>query len=544
MSSLHLPPTHTTGLGTLWAKARTATQSAPVVVIGASKTGLATTRFLLAQGIPCLLSDGASQANDTNPQSLVVNLAESGTGEANPLSLLAQESGTHAKALAQSNALVVMSPGIKPSSALVQQLIAQNCTLTSDVMLALDYIAANQLPIETIGITGTNGKTTTTLLTQHLLSQAGLNAIACGNVGTPVFEALLYDAQHKPNVLIVEASSYQLYYGNLAAPQGWPWCAAALTGFEADHLDWHGNLQAYADAKLTLFKQARSIISLKSCALHDALKHALQKRLPEGAFWQTFSADAYCGQQAAEHLTIALSPKDELKLPLAEFKLPGAHNLQNLAMAAFCAGVVLKQAGQTNEQIAQAFTRAMGLFNGVEHRLEPIELPAAVIRPSGKPALRVFNDSKSTTPGATITALNALQTVEAGSPLILLMGGRDKLTPLAELNQRLIELSKLRPVAVIAYGEAAERFMQELSPPQSSYTLTQSQDLFSATQSGLKLALTPSSIESAQNPGTPCPVLVLSPACASFDAFKNFEDRGTQFKAQIQAVLNQAQGKF
>ncbi len=484
------------------------TSQPPVVILGASRTGVATARFLNALGVACLLSD----AQPIKPafESDVAELQARG---------VQVEWGGHAQAQGAQQALVVVSPGLKPSTPLLQALQAQQCTLTSDVALALRFLQDFRPAQKTVAITGTNGKTTTTMLLTHVLNALHSNlgdplartqtAIACGNVGIAVFDVLhqAQSANQWPEVLVFEISSAQWHYAQSLLPHGWPWTVALLSGFEADHLDWHGSLDAYAAAKIALFPKAQHVVLPVGCSLNEPIQSVLSSKTrcilagPESS-----GADLVFQAQSPFELILQ---NDTALASLANWTLAGAHNRQNAAMAAWTAWLLCQPSHQ-------ALSDALCRFPGVAHRLERFALPQADIL--------VFNDSKSTTPGATMTALKALQEDACRShrPLHLLMGGRDKNTPLDELALALQEAACHWRLTIWLYGEAAQRFADALSPLAGQPLRVNCQDGFQAAVSGaFAMALT-------ELPDKP--VILLSPACASFDEFSDYEARGRAFK--------------
>ena len=463
-----------------------------VTILGLGKSGYAAARYLAAQGKHVIVSEGGQLKGDS-------------IAWASELKLLGVEieTGGHSdKAIEQAD-LIITSPGIPPGSPVIKKAFALGKEVISDIELAYREGIA---PI--IAITGTNGKSTTTALISHILQSNGFNAPACGNIGTPVLDYLPAQTKDKTNngnassaqivdYLVMEVSSYQLFYTKQFAPY-----IAIWLNLTPDHLDWHEGMPGYIAAKENIFANQNNF-SLSKIKTAKAQKKPFAivnfddptviSRPTKAALFPFSLIDKLSGKDPAAFLEdnwlcYRLDGKTERVCAIQDLPIIGEHNIENcLAAIAACAII-----GLSAEQIAQSIKQ----FKALEHRLEYVATIDGVA---------IYNDSKATNPESSIKALQAFK-----EKIVLIAGGRDKGTSLDELSQIVAN----RAAAVILLGEAKERFANVLkqSAIESVYIVD---SLEEAIDLGLKLKLGP---------------LVLSPACASYDMFKNFEERGNVFK--------------
>ena len=370
--------------------------------------------------------------------------------------------------------LVVKSPGVPGEDAAVAAARAAGVPVWSEIELA-----ARELPNPLIGITGTNGKTTTTELTAHLLRAAGTPAAACGNQGTPL--AGLVDAADPAAWLVVECSSFQLEDVHRFRPR-----AAALLNLAPDHLDRHGSLEAYRAAKLRLFAaQEPGDLAILPPGM-EATGAAPARRVYDGPAGPDAAAWAEGGLHVAG-LGRVISWDD---VPLR-----GRHNREN----AMAAAALAAHAGAG----ADALAAGLRTFRAVPHRLEPV---------GSADGVRFVNVSRATNPDAAIAALDAYP---AGVHLIA--GGRAKGTAFDALA------AAARAAVVRAYtvGEAgpevAEAMRRAGVPAEECRTLE-------------------AAVAAAAARARPGETVLLAPACASFDQFSGYEERGEAFRAAARAA--------
>jgi UDP-N-acetylmuramoylalanine--D-glutamate ligase len=450
-------------------------------ILGLSKTGITTARYLQQHGADCFLSESlaASPLNQVERDSLTQLGVQ-------------VEMGGHSQTCYTHADVVIASPGIPPSSTLIRELQLSGKQVISDVELAWQGTSATPW----VGITGTNGKTTTTSLVSAILTADGKRAPACGNIGLPFFDVLQDGC---PEVWVAELSSYQLERTrNFVATVG------VFLNLTPDHLDWHGSLTAYQHAKFGFLTGDRSPGTLVY-RVADPLAAVLceQNRSPVRI---GFSLDPQAVQALTHSVTLIEGKTLVLRTPDAvvpvldvdQLQIIGPHNIENVMAA-----VAVTYALGVNPQVIAQACRA---FGGVAHRLE------YVCTLNG---CKVYNDSKATNPEATLSALNSFADRQ---PVVLIAGGKDKNGPLAAFVERV----KQQVSTVVLFGQAADRFAHALQTD------------------GFKAIVRADTLETAVGKALTAadrqPV-VFSPACASFDMFRNFEDRGDQFKAIIQRRL-------
>jgi UDP-N-acetylmuramoylalanine--D-glutamate ligase len=439
-----------------------------VGVYGYGKTGRACVDHLLPHLVtPVVLID---QPSDEQRQQL--------TSEANGHFEVAV--GDEIGPIVEKLDALVLSPGVPiKTNPHVQRAYERGIPVLSELELA-----GTECPGYIIAVTGTNGKSTTTKLLGHVLSALG-PAHVLGNIGTPLIASL--DEIRRGDYVALEVSSYQLEAIDRFAPQ-----VAIFTNLTPDHIERHGSLQEYAACKRRLVENmASSGFVVTNALCPDFAPERFDNQRPTFLLYRSTPGPPLRGAWVdGETIHVDLGA-EQYKLPLSAIKLPGLHNVEN-ALAVI---VTAYLCGATTETVVQT----LSTFTGYEHRIE-------LCRTTEK--FKFYNDSKATNPEATITALRALD-----KPLAVILGGRDKLTPLDELASVLSE----RANAAVLYGEAAERFTTELSQHGFS-AFTTVPDVASAIRAA---------VEKLGDVGG---TVLLSPACASFDQYGSYEERGNHFK--------------
>jgi len=386
---------------------------------------------------------------------------------------------------------VVVSPGIRWDHPTLVQLRQQGVAVIGEMEVAWEALAS----VPWIGITGTNGKTTVTHLVGHLLQVAGLDAPICGNVGVSAAELALQRRsghQTPPDWLVAELSSYQIESAPGIRPRIGLW-----TTLTPDHLERHGSLDNYRAIK-------RSLLERSETALLNADDADLASRAAswDGATWVTARSKADLGADIDPLLWVENDRVHAADGPLMAadcLAMPGAHNRQNMLMAV-AVGLRLGLDPATMEA-------AFRSFPGVPHRLERIrELDG----------ITYFNDSKATNFDAAEVAVKAL-----AQPLVVLAGGEGKQGD----PSRWIEELKRHARAVVLYGNAAHRFDQLLS----DHGYGGERQLCPGLEEGV-----PSAQQLAQR--LDCGAVLLSPACASFDQYVDFEARGDHFRRLVSGL--------
>jgi len=464
------------------------------VVIGLGRSGIGAARLLRAQGLPVLLLE--QQHSEALEQRAAALRAEGIQVE-----LGADLDPSRCSAAASRPAAVVVSPGMRWDHPLLIQLRQQQISVQGDLVPAWRHSAG----VPWIGITGTNGKTTVTHLVSHLLNQAGLDAPMGGNVGNSAAGLVLErccGSSSLPQWLVMELSSYQIEAAAEIAPAIGIW-----TTLTPDHLERHGSVDAYRAIKRGLLE--RSALRILNADDPDLRAHAAswdeafwvtagpREALPSGlqpALWIEAERIWHRRDAAADDATSAhdLMAADCLAMP-------GAHNRQNMLLAV-AAGLAAGLGGPQMEA-------ALGSFPGVPHRLERLRQLDGI---------SFYNDSKATNYDAAEVALNALS-----GPLVVLAGGEAKLGDGSSWVAALQRQSR----AVVLYGAAQALFEQLLREGGYSGSIIRAAGL----DEGVPLANT-----AARQLG--CRAVLLSPACASFDQYSDFEARGEHFRALVSGL--------
>jgi UDP-N-acetylmuramoylalanine--D-glutamate ligase len=390
------------------------------------------------------------------------------------------EAGGHGLLTFRRQDLIVVSPGVPLNTPELAQVKSFGLPVIGELELAARFLRGQML-----AITGSNGKTTTTALVGEILERAGMPTLVGGNIGVPVVG--LIDQSTDASWLVLEVSSFQLETTDTFHPR-----IAVILNITPDHLDRHGSFENYALAKERIFaaQTGEDFLVLNA---DNARAAEAGERTKANVYW--FSLDDAVEQGAfVEDGFVVYRPQKggavEKIVPLAGIPLKGEHNVENV-LAAVCAA---RLAGAKSETIRAAIEA----FHAVEHRLEYVTTINGV---------EYYNDSKATNVDATAKALAAFP---AGIHLIL--GGKDKNSDYRELEP---QLGRVR--AVYTIGSAAEKIESHLRgmvPLQSCGTLEAA-----VNAAGL-----------AAHPGD---MVLLSPACSSFDQFENYEQRGRVFKQLV-----------
>jgi UDP-N-acetylmuramoylalanine--D-glutamate ligase len=380
--------------------------------------------------------------------------------------------------------LVVLSPGVPPTA----MVLADHRVATVPRISELEF-AFRELGSPVIAITGTNGKSTTTAWLSHLLTVAGLDAPAAGNIGLALSEVAL--REHSPDWVVVEASSFQLADIDTFAPR-----VGVVTNLSPDHLDRYPSVAAYYGDKARLFWNARAESTWVLNAEDEAVCALPGEAAGARLFFRVSTLPASQEQgghvSADQWLTVRLSDRELRLLPASELSLPGRHNQANALAAAITALVVGAD--------PLAVTDGLRTFTGLEHRLERVGEVAGVLW---------INDSKATNVESTLTALRSMT-----RPTVLLLGGRHKGEPYTRLVAELARTGR----CVIAYGEAAPLIEADLAP---HLTVELAGTDFEQV------------IERAAALAEPGDAVLLAPACSSFDMFRNYEERGRSFRELV-----------
>jgi UDP-N-acetylmuramoylalanine--D-glutamate ligase len=440
-----------------------------VLVVGLGKSGLAAALFLRHQGAQVTVSDVRSA--DALAKDIPALLEEG----------IMVEAGGHGLLTFRRQDLIVVSPGVPLDTPELVQARNFGRPVIGELELAARFLKG-----KTLAITGSNGKTTTTSLVGDILEEAGFNTLVGGNIGVPVVALINESTDNTWSVL--EVSSFQLESTEQFHPQ-----IAVILNITPDHLDRHGTFENYARAKERIFaaQTADDFVVLNADNTRAA---AAASRAHAPVYWFSLDRSVPQGAWVEAGQVVFRANKDahpEPILPLHSIPLKGEHNVENV-LAAVCA---TRLAGAP----PAAIRRAIEKFKAVEHRLEYVATLNGV---------EYFNDSKATNVDATAKAIAAFS---AGIHLIL--GGKDKNSDYAQLSPLLRE----RVRAIYTIGSAAAKIESQLRGVVSLHSCETLDKAVAAAAS-------------AAHPGE---VVLLAPACSSFDQFESYEHRGRVFKELV-----------
>ena len=442
-----------------------------VAIIGLGKSGVAAARLLAREGVRVYASD----ASDHPYAGQAVEALKT-------VPWVDVEIGRHDLNKIRHAAGVVVSPGVPPDAPVLAAARHAGVEIVSELDLGFRALTTLQPGTRSIAITGTNGKTTTTALVAHLLGAAGLPSTTAGNIGRPITDLAMADERYQ--WLSLEVSSFQLHDSPNFAPD-----VGVLTNLAPDHLDRYPSAEAYYADKRLLFRNARAD-DVWVLNADDALVLELANGVPgrRVLFSLVKPTDAWYDAK-----TRVLRLGGEALIKRDELHLLGDHNVAN----ALAAVLAVHEAGVPVPLLGEGLRS----FRPLPHRLEPVREVGGVLW---------INDSKATNIAATTVAVIAMQ-----RPFVLLLGGRHKGEPYTSLAPLLKERCRL----VIAYGEAGPLVEQDLAGKVPLERGTTFEDV----------------VARARRAAKPGDAVLLSPACSSYDMFKNYEERGATFRRLVEA---------
>jgi len=440
-----------------------------IIILGAGESGIGCALLAQSRGYNVFVSD-SNNINESTRIQLNKNDIEF-------------EENSHNKAINMKPDFVVKSPGIPDSSQVIKSYKKNNINIISEIEFASRYTDS-----EIIAVTGSNGKTTTTLLTHQILSDQGLNVTIGGNIGTS-FSSLLISNDYDYSV--IELSSFQLDGIVEFKPH-----IAVITNLSPDHLDRYGNYEDYIKSKFRIVMNQNSNDYLiydgddptinsyinKNNIKSKLIPFSIERRIEEGAYYNNQS------------INISINKK-KLVMSTENFSIKGKHNIKN-AMAAATVAHLLKIRKQT-------IRKSLEHFQSVEHRLENVLTINKV---------NYINDSKATNVNATYYALDTME-----APTIWIVGGIDK----GNKYEDLFPLVHKKVKAIICLGKNNFKLVENFENIVEYIVETRSME--EAVSTAYKIA----------KPGYN---VLLSPACASFDLFDDYKDRGRQFKAFVRKL--------
>lgn len=436
-----------------------------IFILGMARSGYSAAKLLSKYNNAILITDAKPQ-NEENVRelkSLGVNFIQTETPE---------------ELLDGSFDYVIKNPGIKINHPVCIKAKELGITVTNEVEVAYSFLPKN---IKIIGISGSNGKTTTTTLIYEILKNAGLPAILGGNIGYPVCS--LVDVTKSKDILVLEISSHQLH-----DIIDFKTDISILTNLSEVHIDHFGTYEYYKEQKVRIFnRHTEKDIGIINLDNKDSMEYNDKINSSKFYFSATGKADTYIKDTSIYY-------KEEKVLELKDVLLKGVHNYENI----MCAIMAVKEFGVKNDVILEVLKD----FKGIEHRLEYVDTINGRL---------FYNDSKATNVKSTQIALSAFN-----SPTILLLGGLDRGHSFDELKEFLKNTKK-----IVAFGETKHRIKSFAD------SLGISCDVVDVLGEAVEVAYKSSDIGD---------VILLSPACASWDQYKCFEDRGLEFKECVKLI--------
>ena len=442
-----------------------------VLLVGLAKTGVSTIKKLDKLGASIVVTD-------IKPKEKLEDILSQLNGLNNVEYIL----GSHPEDISDID-LTIVSPGVPLDLPFIEKLKESNVKIIGEVELA--YTLSNN-PIF-VGITGTNGKTTTTSLVGEIFKEANRDTYIVGNIGNPVIDTV--DYTDKNSVLVTELSSFQLESIDTFRPK-----VSSILNITEDHLNRHHTMENYINAKARIFEnQEKSDFSILN--YDDSIVRSLNKNNNASILYFSRKEKVDQGVYLDENnnIVISIDGKQITVLNRNELSLPGDHNLEN-AMAAILMTYVV---GVDLEVIKQVLTT----FKGVEHRLEFV---------TNKNGIMFVNDSKGTNPDSTIKAIGSYE-----RPIILIAGGMDKHSDFTDMMKCATKNVK----ELVLLGETADK-IEASARKEGLENITKVKNMEEAVKKAYELA------EDGD-------VVLLSPGCASWDMYPNFEARGLDFKENI-----------
>lgn len=441
-----------------------------IVILGAAESGVGAAILAQKQGFDVFVSDKGRIKEEFKKTLVDKNITF--------------EEGQHSYDLMFNADEVIKSPGIPDKAEVITFFKEKKINIVSEIEFAARYTTAKK-----ICITGTNGKTTTTMLTYHILSKAGLKVGLAGNVGKSF---ALQVAENDFDFYVIELSSFQLDDMHDFKAE-----IAVLLNITPDHLDRYDySMQKYIDSKMRIVQNQTEQDAFVYCDDDETIRMEVLKLRPKSQ-WYPFSIKKTEGMAAFvenEQLTINIKPHS-LTMSIFELAIQGKHNLYN----SMAAGISCRLVDIRKEDVRDS----MQDFASVEHRLEFVNTISGV---------DFINDSKATNVNSTWYALESMN-----RPVVWIAGGQDK----GNEYEMLHEMVKEKVKAIVCLGVDNSKIINEFGSLVETIIETDSAE--DAVKVAFKLS----------KKGD---IVLLSPACASFDLFKNYEDRGRQFKAAVKSL--------
>ena len=457
-----------------------------IMVVGMAKSGVASAKYLLNQGSKVVL-------NDVKKESELKDIIDLFSDNKNASFIFGRKP---LESEIDGIDMIILSPGVSPELDFIKYAIANNIRCISEVELA--YLGSKEKNIDFIGITGTNGKTTTTSIIGEIFISDKKDAHIVGNIGFPVIEAV--ENGNNNSCMVTELSSFQLESIDEFRTK-----ICTVLNLTPDHLNRHHTIENYANAKMNIFKNQKET---DVCVLNfddEITRNMKNKARSKVVFFSRKNKRneiiANCKNEDIDTITVEengdivyTTKTDKISIMnSSELSLPGGHNLEN-AMAAI--GVSLNY----NINI-DTIVRVLKTFKAVEHRLEYVDTINGV---------DFVNDSKGTNPDSTIKAVTSYE-----NPIILIAGGYDKQSDFTEL----FEIGKKNIKAIVSMGQTAS-IIEETARKCGIENIYEVESMSDAVKKSYEIS-------------SDGDVVLLSPACASWGMYNNYEERGRDFKACV-----------
>jgi len=436
-----------------------------VLVVGLGRTGEAVCDFLLHQGAHVKVSEKKTKEELGEKYQVWTQRG------------ISIETGMHNLQSFLEVDLIIPSPGVPIIPDLIEAK-ARGIQVISEIELAYRFLKG-----KIVGITGSNGKSTTTTLTHKILKEGGKDSYLAGNIGTPLIS---FVKNSKPeHIYVTEISSFQLEYVHMFKAD-----ISIVLNINPDHLDWHLSFDDYYTAKKKLvLSQGQNDIAILN--KDDPLVWALSKEKQDHIYAFSREGKVPKGLFIKDDWIILAGEEEEKFMKTSEIPLLGPHNQENIMASALVAHVLGIPLSKVKKSIQS--------FEGLEHRLEK------TLSING---IEFYNDSKATNVDATLKSIQSFK-----NKIVLILGGRDKGGDFTKLRVPIKEKTR----AVILLGEATEKIKKELKNTVPLHCVSSVKE---AVDTGYSLA----------KPGE---IVLLAPACTSFDMFQNFEERGRSFKQEV-----------
>lgn len=448
-----------------------------VLIVGFGKTGEELCRFLLSQGAHVTVSE--KRSIEQLPKKIDYWQQQG----------VVFEMGGHRTKTFLNAQLIIPSPGV-PKIPELELAMANGVKILSEVEFAFPFLKGR-----VVGITGTNGKSTTATLSHKILKEGGINAFLAGNIGTPLISFV--PESKDDHVYVTELSSFQLEY-----VQRFKACLSVLLNVSPDHLDWHGSFAHYFQAKKHLFapQGAKDIAILNR---DDPLVWDLRGTIRPKVYGFSRHHRVSPGCFIEQEWIVFADRAEERVIRTSDIPLPGVHNQENV-MSSILIGLLF---GIPASKLRETITG----FYGLEHRLEEVATLRGVV---------FYNDSKATNVSATLKSLQSFN-----QKIVLILGGRDKGGDFGQLRKPVTEQVK----KVILLGEAKEKIAGAIK-----------------NKNGVPMEFVSSlkeAVEKSFAAAAPGEIVLLAPGCTSFDMFHDFEERGRVFKHEVFALKEKIQAK-